>query len=181
MSGLGVLLQGYGAEGMGSGLGDVADAFWPTTGDIDTATNSLAITIQELGTDIFNDTGNASDDSYQAFLTAWDAFVADFDQWKDTTLYWNPTRRDELIDYRKRFNDLLSTYQGFSGSLTVGVKPVPGDTPSPNPLVALEGIASKVVAGVVIVGALYAGVKAIGLVRSFKTTTNPRRRRRRRR
>jgi hypothetical protein len=183
-SGLGVLLQGFGDSGDSSftGFGDVADALWPTTGDIDTATNSLALTIQQLGSDIFNDNGNASDPNYQAFLDAWNTFVADFTQWKGVSLYWNPTRRDELVDYRKRFNDLLTLYHSFSGALTLGIQAVPGAVLAPSLLVQWGGLISKVVGGVAAVGGIYLAVKFAGLLpKRGATVSNPRRKRRRRR
>src|SRR5882672_9556011 len=120
---LGVLLQGYGvhmpddyngADMRGfSGFSGVEDSIWPSTGSLDTETASLDATVKELGTDIFNDTVSASNENYQTFLNAWNTFVADFNQWLKAAWFWNPTRRDELVDYRKRFNSLLTRYHAF--------------------------------------------------------------------
>ena len=59
---------------------------------------------------------------YQAFQNAWNAFIADFDQWKDAGWFWNLTRRDQLLGYRTRFNALLEKSKTLG---TVTMAPVP--------------------------------------------------------
>lgn len=88
-------------------LGAVESSLWPTTGDIDTETASLAIQVHQLAQDVFN-ANVPADDKWSVFQDAWNAFIADFDQWKDASWFWNLTRRDQLLSYRSKFNALLT-------------------------------------------------------------------------
>jgi len=135
-------------------MSGVEGAIWPTTGDIDTETNSLAISIQQLGNDIFNSNVSASVAGWQPFQDAWNAFVADFDQWQNAGWFWNPTRRDELLDYRARFNALLSQMQGLG--IATNATPLASTAP-PDELDKVLAILDKIV----IVGAV-AGVGYVG-------------------
>lgn len=202
---LGVLLQGY--DGMGSlagrtgamndydqelgfytpaltGVGDiylsgVEDSLWPTTGDINTETASLETTVQNLGQDILLDQVSASDPNWQVFQNKWNAFVADFDQWRNASWFWNPTRRDDLLSYRSRFNSLLDQYHGINGAVTTGVSAVKGASPSPGPFDSANQLLGHIATGAVIVGAIYAGAKLLPMLRGMGKVRNPRRRRRR--
>jgi hypothetical protein len=192
----GVLLQGYGvhmpndyngADMSGfRGFAGVEDSIWPSTGAIDTETASLDATVKELGSDVFADTVSASNANYQVWLTAWDTFVADFNQWMSSSWFWNPTRRDELVDYRKRFNSLLTRYHAFDsvGAVTGGTQLVAGAAPSKSAIDTLADNYGKIVTGGIIIAAIFLAPTVIPLLKSGigglrKVTTNPRRRRRR--
>lgn len=97
------------------GMGAVEAALWPTTGDIDNETASFAGTVLQLAADIFNANIGAGDD-VQTFLRSWNTFVDDFNAWKDAAWFWNPTRRDQLLEYRGRFNVLLAQFRALGGS-----------------------------------------------------------------
>ena len=136
-------------------LGDVSTDTWPSTGAIETETASLEISVQQLGRDIFNDsTVSAASDDYQALQNAWNSFVADFDQWRDAAWFWNPSRRDELIGYRARFNALLAQWRGLG--VVTAAAPVVGDKPATSPLDQVLGILDKVVLVVGIGAAVWA-------------------------
>ncbi len=108
-------------------LNGVESSTWPTTGDIDTETNSLALSVVALG----HDPAVSSPLVGDAWLAAWNLFVDDFNQWKDAAWFWNPTRRDQLISYRARFNDLLSQLQNISGEASP-IAPVQGSHKEPD-------------------------------------------------
>lgn len=91
-----------------TGLGAVENDTWPSTGAIDTESNSLDLAIKQLARDNF-DQGMPSWDS--TLQNSWNTFVADWNYWLNTGYFWNPTRRDELLEYRKRFNDLRTQMQ----------------------------------------------------------------------
>lgn len=111
--------------GTTAAMGAVEGALWPSTGDIDRETESLAIAIRQLGHDIGNSV-TPNSDAYFAFERGWNAFVADFGQWKDGGWYWNPTRRDQLLEYRQRFNALLEQARTFQvASVAVAQKAQP--------------------------------------------------------
>jgi hypothetical protein len=88
-------------------LGGVENDTWPSTGAIDTETNSLDLSIRQLAQDAF-DQGLPGWTPVEQ--NAWNAFIADWKQWKDSGYYWNPTRRDELLGYRARFNKFLGQF-----------------------------------------------------------------------
>ncbi len=108
-------------------LNGVESSTWPTTGDIDTETNSLTLSVVALG----HDPSVSSPLVGDAWLAAWNLFVDDFNQWKDAAWFWNPTRRDQLISYRARFNDLLSQLQNISGEASP-IAPVQGSRKEPD-------------------------------------------------
>jgi hypothetical protein len=118
-------------------LGDVAADTWPSTGAINTETASLATSVAQLGKDIFAGFGRDSypvdDPGVGSLQNAWNAFLADFNQWRDAGWFWNPSRRDELIGYRARFNALLAQWRVVPSVVTVAA-PVAGDAPEKNPI-----------------------------------------------
>lgn len=179
---LAVLLQGYSGDELSGGFAGVEDSLWPPTGDLDTATESLALSVSELGHDVIADNTGSGDD-VQTWLRAWNAFVRDFTQWKGAGYYWNPSRRDALVDYRRRFNDLLARYHELPGAITTGAEAVKGDTPGASPLAQAESLVTKVVGGALVLGGLYAGWQILGPIMALKVrryaVSNPRRRRRR--
>lgn len=140
-----------------SGFGDIAGETWPTTGEINTETASLALTVSSLGRDIFNsETPNSPE--YYTLQNAWNTFVADFGQWKDAGWFWNPGRRDELVAYRARFNHLLDLWKGLgNGAVLTVADPVAGDTLPPSPLDKAADIARSLVWVLGIGGALWVG------------------------
>jgi hypothetical protein len=135
------------------GMEGVEASVWPTTGDIDNETNSLAQTISTFGHDVAWSNTTVTDDVFQTFLRAWDGFVTDFLTWKEGAWFWNPTRRDQLIDYKARFNQLLQRFQALGIGASTDVTPVVGDRPAPDSLdkvmtaVKWGGIALIVVGG----------------------------------
>jgi hypothetical protein len=129
-------------------LGDVAEDTWPSTGAIDTETASLATSVAQLGRDIFDGFGRDAypidDAGVQALQNAWNAFLADFNQWKDAAWFWNPSRRDELVSYRAKFNALLAQWQSVPQVITVA-KPVAGAAPAKSSLDKAADIAGSLV------------------------------------
>lgn len=137
-------------ERRGIGMGAVESSVWPTTGDLDTETASFALTVQQLAADIFNsDAGGGgysadAQDAYQMFLRSWNTFVSDFNQWRDAAWFWNPTRRDQLLGHRARFNSLLAQFQalgGRSGAQIQAASPEPDTLDKAADLVTKVGIA----------------------------------------
>jgi len=142
-------------------LGDVADDTWPSTGAINTETASLATSVAQLGRDIFDgfgrdDTSWVDDPAVDALRNAWNAFLADFGQWKDSAYFWNPSRRDELVSYRARFNDLLAQWRSVPAVVTAA-KPVAGAAPAKSPLDKAADVAGSLVWIVSIGAALWVG------------------------
>lgn len=141
-------------------MGDVVDDTWPSTGAIDTETASLAVSVAQLGRDIFDGFGRdaypVDDPGVGALQNAWNAFLADFNQWKDAAWFWNPSRRDELVTYRARFNDLLAQWRGVPTVITAA-KPVAGAAPAKSPLDKAADVASSLVWIVGIGAALWVG------------------------
>lgn len=149
-----------------NGFGDVAGETWPTTGEINTETASLALSISSLGRDIFNSETPDSPD-YFALENGWNTFVADFGQWKDAGWFWNPGRRDELVAFRARFNALLDKWKALGNGAVITVAgPVAGATAPPSTLDKAADIARSLVWVVGIGGALWVGIT---LYREAKT------------
>lgn len=141
-------------------LSGVEDDTWPSTGAIDTETASLATSVAQLGRDIFDGFGRDAypigDAGVQALQNAWNAFLADFDQWKDAAWFWNPSRRNELVSYRARFNDLLAQWRSVPEVVTAA-KPVAGAAPAKSPLDKAADVAGSLVWIVGIGAALWVG------------------------
>lgn len=138
-------------------LGAIENSLWPSTGDIDTETKGLDSQITELGRDVFNWFPNADTSTPQVdqFSSGWNAFLDDWRNWRDAAWFWNLTRRDQLLGYRSRFNQLLAAAK----SLSVGTLATPQADTGTDPFSKLLGTLTTVaiVAGVGI-GAFY-GVK----------------------
>lgn len=101
-----------------TGLAGVESDTWPSTGAIDVETNSLDLSIKQLAADWFRTAPDNTADP--GLLAAWNTFIADWSQWRDAAWFWNPTRRDELLGYRKRFNDFLTRFNNAGvGSLAM--------------------------------------------------------------
>ena len=137
-------------------LGDVASDTWPSTGAINTETASLATSVAQLGRDIFDGFGRDSypvdDPGVGALQNAWNAFLADFNQWQASAYFWNPSRRDELISYRARFNALLAQWRAVPSVVTVAA-PVAGAEPAKGGLAeAVDHVEAIVKWGALIVG-----------------------------
>jgi hypothetical protein len=137
------------------GMGDVATDTWPSTGAIDTETQSLALSISQLGTDIFN-SNTPDSDAYTTLQNAWNTFVADFTQWQNAAWFWNPSRRDELVSYRARYNALLAQWQSLPGVVTAAT-PVANATPPASPLDTVLAIAGDLVWVAAIGAAVWVG------------------------
>ena len=141
-------------RGMGDLEGGIESAVWPTTGDINTETQSLAITISSLGADYGNSSLSTADDAVAMWQRDWNAFVTDFLQWKDAGWFWNPTRRDALVNYRARFNILLAQYHNLGGSAQTLINPVAGDQPTPDSLDTMMSAVKWVGIGLIAAGVL---------------------------
>ena len=135
-----------------SSLSGIESAVWASTGDIDTETDSLLITIQTFTADRM-DSDIASHPSYPAWLNVWNGFAQDFAQWRDSAWFWNPTRRDQLLEYRRRFNELLASYKSLGPSATTGLSPLAHDRPEPDSLDKLMKVAKWGI-GILIVGGI---------------------------
>lgn len=115
-------------------LGAVESVVWPTTGDLETETRSLAQSISLLGSDYAASLLSTSNSSVATWERSWNSFVTDFLQWKDSPYFWNPTRRNQLVEYRRRFNELLAQYKGLGTSAITLISPVTGDRVAPDSL-----------------------------------------------
>lgn len=149
-----------------TGLGAVESSVWPTTGDIDAETQSLATTIATLGHDIAGSGVDPSTIEYQSFERAWNGFVTDFLAWQDAPWFWNPTRRDQLVSYRQRYNQLLASYKTLPASYTAQ-EPVSGDHPEPD---SLDNVMRAVKWGGIALG-VYLGVRLLydtGVLRKLR-------------
>jgi heme oxygenase len=136
-------------------MGAVEGSLWPTTGDINNESQSLAASIQQVGRDIFNSSVSGDSDAYATFQNSWNTFVQDFDAWKDASWFWNPTRRDELIEYRGRYNALLSQMRALGiSSLAADQK-----TSAPNPLDTALSVLNKLIIGGAVLGVAYIGYR----------------------
>lgn len=138
-----------------TGLGDVANDTWPSTGEIDNETKSLDLTIRQLAQDSFN--GELPGFGDTSLQTAWNTFIADWSQWRDAAYFWNPGRRDELLTYRKRFNDLLALMKGAGTVTTIGTTQVGSTTAAPDGLDKVSDILTKALWVAGIVGVVWAG------------------------
>jgi hypothetical protein len=115
-------------------LANIAEETWPTTGEIDTETASLLLSVQALARDIF-DSGVSSSPEYFTLQNQWNAFASDFAQWRASAWFWNPGRRDELVAYRARFNALLGAWQALpGGGVQTAATPVAGAELPPSTL-----------------------------------------------
>jgi hypothetical protein len=131
-------------------LGAVESSLWPTTGDIDTETASLAASVHQLAGDIFDAQPLPDTADYQVFQNAWNAFIADFTQWKDAAWFWNLTRRDQLLGYRTRFNELLDKAKALGTSTLASPQADSGTDPVSKFLGTLTTVA--LVVGVAVAG-----------------------------
>lgn len=153
----------FGGEDIGGldegddGLQGVEASIWPTTGNIDDETNSLAITISTLGHDYAASSLSTSNPTVDTWQRGWNGFVTDFLAWKSSSYFWNPTRRDELVGYRARFNALLAAYQGLGG---------------PTFQAAVEGAAAAPDSLDKIMTAAKWGVLALGIGLAYKVTAD---------
>lgn len=141
-------------------LGDVASDTWPSTGAVNTETASLATSVAQLGRDIFDafarDSYPVDDPAVGALQNAWNAFLADFNQWQAAGWFWNPSRRDELIVYRARFNALLAQWRAVPSVVTVAA-PVAGAEPAKGGLAeAADRVETIVKWGALLVGGVVA-------------------------
>jgi hypothetical protein len=154
----------------GAGMGAVENSFWPTTGDVDSETNSLEQSVAQLGRDVFtafgaSDTLSGDNPDFLAFSSAWNAFYEDFEAWRTAGWFWNPTRRDQLLEYRTRYNALLLEAK----RLGVGTLAAPLADHGEDPVSKLLGTFGTVaiVLGVGIAG--YFGVKVWNEYQSVKS------------
>lgn len=141
------------------GLGDVASDTWPSTGEIDTETTSLWNSMMQLSQDWFD----TQSPGWTAQLqNAWNAFVADFTNWKNSSYFWNPGRRDELLDYRKRFNTFVTNFTAAGVSTDVTPAQVGSTVILPSGLDSVvssaSGLLTKALYVVLGVGVLWAGM-----------------------
>ena len=119
----------------------------------------------------------------QAFLSAWNAFIADFDEWdpdeEDYFDRWG--RRNEVLAFRKRFVDLQDWFAQLTGSNTSTPKYKPSELPKSSPwqTIAMYAIYT-IIAGIGVYGVsqVYTAYKGTSFLRLRR---NPRRRRVRRR
>ncbi len=81
----------------------------------------------------------------------------DFTNWKNSSYFWNPGRRDELLDYRKRFNVFVTNFQAAGVSTDVTPQQVGATAPLPDGLDKVSDILTKALYVVVGVGVLWAG------------------------
>lgn len=135
-------------------LGDVAADTWPSTGEIDTETQSLATSIQQLAQDWFDTQSPGWTPQLQ---NSWNAFVADFNNWKNSGYFWNPGRRDELLGYRGRFNTFIASFNNAGVSTDVTPGQVGSTVALPDALDKVSDITTKALYVVLGIGALWAG------------------------
>ncbi len=149
------------------GLGALEADVWPPTHGLDSETNSLAQTIATFGHDYAFSLLDAGDPAVQMFQRAWNDFVTDFLQWKEGPYFWNPTRRDQLVEYRAKFNRLLQQYQALGPEAATSVAPVVGDHVQPD---SLDKVMTAVKWGGIVLGAglVYKILSDTGLLRNLR-------------
>ncbi len=149
------------------GLGALEADVWPPTHGLDSETNSLAQTISTFGHDYAFSILTTADPAVEAFQRAWNDFVTDFLSWKSTPYFWNPTRRDQLVEYRAKFNRLLQIYKTLGPAATTTVAPVVGDQVQPD---SLDKVMVAVKWGGVLLagGLVYKVLSDTGLLRNLR-------------
>jgi hypothetical protein len=156
------------------------DDIIPAVADIDGAIQDLQAKIKAFQSETFDQLPDVP--QAQAFLITWNAFVADFDQWRGAFWVDRWKRRNEVLAYRKRFNGLQEFWRGLVGTVattTPQYKAAEITGPSygiPSWVVP----AALVLGGLVLVSQLGVLGPAMGSLKSLVSTrANPRRRRRR--
>jgi hypothetical protein len=145
----------------------------PTVADIDAGIADLGGKIKAFATETFDQLPDVP--QAQAYLVAWNAFIVDFERWRDAFWFDRWGRRNEVIAYRKRFNALQEWWAGLSGTLvTTTPEYKPAETTGPS-----YGIPSWVIPAALAVGGLVLITQLTGVLgptlASLRATLSPRR------
>lgn len=162
------------------------DDLIPVRAEIYQAGKELQTRIQAMGGDVSNWLMSRTGDQpgEQGFLTAWNSFVSEFQDWDPDNENWYLDRwgrRNEVLAFRKRFAGLQEWFKAL-GAFTATPAYKPDELPSKSPWTDIARYAVYVlVAGV----AVYGAVNLLPFFASLKTglrlRRNPSRRRIRRR
>jgi hypothetical protein len=144
--------------GLASMRGDVESDWFPWAAEIDAATQELSMKIQGLNTDI--KTLKISD----SFRVQWVDYVKLFVAWRDSTWFNSWKRRDELLNFRRRFNDFHAALKSQSNDMVTS----PYDKRSISKDSSNEW-APIAKTGLVVLGVL-AGAYALGQITGFAKT-----------
>lgn len=174
------------------GLQGLEDDWLPNRFDINAASAELDGRIRAFSREFFSALAEASSTpAQQSFLTAWNAFVHDWRTWFEATWLVARFRRDELLGFRGRFNDLLVWFKRLPEAATAGpgsVTPYADEqtnkgTPSQALAGALKWVAlgGAAIAGAIALKSLVGGAVSLhpAALGARFLRRNPRRRRRR--
>jgi hypothetical protein len=138
--------------------GDVETDWLPWAAEIDAATQELSMKIQGLNTDIKNLRVSES------FRAQWFDYTKLFVTWRDSGWFNSWKRRDELLNFRRRFNDFHAALKSQSNDMVTS----PYDKRSTSKDGGNEW-APIAKTGLVVVGVL-AGAYALGQITGFAKT-----------
>lgn len=146
------------SRGLASMRGDLETDWLPWAAEIDAAAQELSMKIQGLNTDIKS--LSVSD----SFKTQWDDYLKLFVTWRDSTWFNSWKRRDELLNFRRRFNDFHAALKSQSSNMV--------STPYDKRYISKDGTsewAPVAKTGLVVLGVL-AGAYALGQITGFAKT-----------
>lgn len=144
--------------GLSSMRGEVETDWFPWAAEIDAAAQELSMKIQGLNTDI--KTLNVS----ESFRTQWADYTKLFVTWRDSSWFNSWKRRDELLNFRRRFNDFHAALKSQSSDMVTS----PYDKRSTSKDSGSEW-APVAKTGLVVLGVL-AGAYALGQITGFAKT-----------
>jgi hypothetical protein len=163
------------AAAAGASLAGIESDLLPDRSSLNAADQELGRFIRSTGAEIFDGmAGLPGSEDLDRFLAAWNRYVSDYNAWTGVW-WWNVlSRRDELLSFRRSFNDLLASWEALSKVAPVQ-KPfekseVSGDDAAGPPSAWHSTIKWVAGAGIVIGGA-YMLAPAIGLFNTAKRKT----------
>jgi hypothetical protein len=151
------------------------DDVFPVVADIEGAIAELGGKIRAFASETFQQLPDVP--QAQAYLVAWDAFVQEFDAWRDG--WWaNPfRRRNEVLAYRRRFNDLQTFFRGLTGAVATTTPQFRPEQIKPSLIPSWALPVALGLGGLLLVAQL---APAMLSLKALVPRPNPRRRRRRR-
>ena len=104
------------------GLQGFETDFLPNRYEINAAADELQTQILTFARDFTSRATPSDNESYQRFLDQWNTFVGDFNAWHDDWWWSTWSRREELLQFRRRYNQLVAEYQAMGGRPSQVVK-----------------------------------------------------------
>ncbi len=151
--------HGRPAQGLAGVAGFETD-FLPNRYEINAAADDLQSKILIFSRDFTARQSPGTDEEYQRFLSQWNAFVGDFNAWHGVFFWWSTwSRREELLQFRKRFNDLVAEYESLGGQTSDVVVPFDKQeisTDDQGPPSKWHSTMKWVAAGAIVLGGAYA-------------------------